>query len=73
MADRLGGELPPGAHFRPYGGPGSDAVLMLWECWHHTDGVQGQILEPPSDSVDALLDHELYPEVVVRGLSRIGA
>lgn len=71
VADRLSGPLGPGAHFRPYGGAGSDAILMLWESWHHTPETQGRITEPPSDGVDHLLDHDWYPEVVVRGLSRI--
>jgi glycine/D-amino acid oxidase-like deaminating enzyme len=67
VADKLASPLPPGAHFRPYGGPGSDAVLMLWEAWHH--GVQPT--EPPSEGVGHLLDHELYPEVVLRGLASV--
>lgn len=67
FADRAASLMPAGAHFRPYGGEGSDAVLMLWEAWHH--GLHAS--EPPVDSADGLLDHDLYPEVVLRGLAQI--
>jgi sarcosine oxidase, subunit beta len=67
VADKLAGPLSAGAHFRPYGGAGSDAVLMLWECWHH--GVRPTT--PPQESADGLLDHELYPEVALRGLATV--
>lgn len=67
VADKLASTLPAGAHFRPYGGKDSDAVLMLWECWHH--GIQPS--EPPVESASGLLDHELYPEVCLRGLAQI--
>lgn len=66
-ADRAGAVMAGGAHFRPYGGAASDAVLLLWEAWHH--GVRPP--EPPPDSADALLDHALYPEVALRGLARL--
>lgn len=59
--------LAPGVHFRPYGGANSDAVLMLGECWHHQ--LRGD--DPPADSVDAVLDHAWYPEVLVRALSQV--
>jgi sarcosine oxidase, subunit beta len=67
VADKLAGPLSAGAHFRPYGGAGSDAVLMLWECWHH--GVRPTT--PLQESADGLLDHELYPEVALRGLATV--
>jgi hypothetical protein len=67
VADRAGAVMAGGAHFRPYGGPGSDAVLLLWESWHH--GIQPA--EPPPDSADTYLDHALYPEVALRGLARV--
>ena len=66
-AARLLSSMPAGCHFRPYGGEGSDAVLMLWEAWHH--GVVPP--EPPPDSLEAFLDTELYPEVALRGLATI--
>lgn len=59
------GTMPAGAHFRPYGGAGSDAVLMLWEAWHH--GVC--VPEPPPIDVGPLLDHSFYGDVVLRGLA----
>ena len=56
-----------GAHFRPYGGEGSDACLLLWEAWHHP------IIpaDPPPASASSYLDHRWYPEVALRGLSRV--
>jgi sarcosine oxidase subunit beta len=67
VARRLASALPAGAHFRPYGGEASDAVLLLWEAWHH----HVQPPEPPPESPDAAgyLDHALYPEVALRGLA----
>jgi hypothetical protein len=64
-AERAGALMPSGAHFRPYGGADSNAVLMLWEAWHH--GVTPS--EPPPDSAQQYLDAALYPEIVVRGLA----
>lgn len=66
LAQRLLSPLPAGAHFRPYGGPGSDVVLMLWERWH--EGVHAPS-EPPPVDVSPLLDHEWYPDVCIRGMS----
>lgn len=66
LARRLLSPLPAGAHFRPYGGPGSDVVLMLWERWH--EGVHATS-EPPGADVAPLLDHEWYPDVCIRGMS----
>lgn len=65
-AARLLTPLPAGAHFRPYGGPGSDAVLAIWERWH--EGLHADA-EPPAADVSPRLDHAWYPEVVLRGLS----
>jgi sarcosine oxidase, subunit beta len=69
VVGRLTAPMPPGAHFRPYGGDGSDAVLLLWEAWHH--GVKPS--EPPPEDPDGAgyLDHGLYPEVALRGLSSL--
>jgi glycine/D-amino acid oxidase-like deaminating enzyme len=52
--------FPSGAHTRPEGGPGSDVVLMLWEY-------QEKEMEPTSNPP---LD-EFYPEVALRGLTRM--
>jgi sarcosine oxidase, subunit beta len=52
------GELPPGAHTRPEGGPDSPIVLMLWE---YKKKVIQPDWPPPLDQV--------FPEVVLRGLS----
>jgi hypothetical protein len=60
-------EMSAGCHYRPYGGLDSDALLLLWEGWHHNV----KISEPPSYDTAALLDHDLYPEVALRGLARV--
>jgi glycine/D-amino acid oxidase-like deaminating enzyme len=52
--------FPAGAHMRPEGGVGSEMVLMLWEY-------QNKKMEP---SFDPPLD-EYYPEVALRGLTRM--
>lgn len=52
--------FPSGAHTRPEGGPGSEMVLMLWEY-------QEKEMEPTSNPT---LD-EFYPEVALRGMSRM--
>lgn len=52
------GELPPGVHTRPEGGPDSDMVLMLWEFKEHR---HPPVFPPPLD--------EQYPEIVLRGLA----
>jgi len=67
VADRAGSIMAGGAHFRPYGGENSDAMLLLWESWHH--GISPP--EPPPDSADKFLDHKMYPEVALRGLARM--
>lgn len=51
-------QLPPGAHTRPEGGPGSHILLMLWA--YHT---------PPLEPTWPLMFDPFYPEVVLRGLS----
>jgi glycine/D-amino acid oxidase-like deaminating enzyme len=52
--------FPPGAHTRPEGGHGSDVVLMLWEY-------QEKEMDPsPNPPLD-----EFYPEVALRGLTRM--
>jgi glycine/D-amino acid oxidase-like deaminating enzyme len=52
--------FPSGAHTRPEGGPGSDMVLMLWE---YQDKEMDPSSNPPLD--------EYYPEVVLRGMTRM--
>lgn len=56
----LAGELPSGCHGRPEGGAGSPYVLALWEY-------RRTVMEPtwplPRDP--------LYPEVVLRGMSKM--
>jgi glycine/D-amino acid oxidase-like deaminating enzyme len=52
------GELPPGVHTRPEGGPDSPILLFLWE--YHQGAVDP--LWPPA------LDPE-YPEIALRGLA----
>jgi sarcosine oxidase, subunit beta len=54
-------ELPPGAHFRPEGGPGSQTLILLWP-YHQ------EIQDPPR--FPHRFDPE-YPEIVLRGLSRL--
>jgi glycine/D-amino acid oxidase-like deaminating enzyme len=66
-ADRAGSVMAGGAHFRPYGGEGSDAMLLLWESWHH--GIEPS--EPPPESADQYLDHRHYPDIALRGLARM--
>jgi glycine/D-amino acid oxidase-like deaminating enzyme len=51
-------EFPPGVHTRPEGGAGSQTVLGLWA--YHAG---------PVEPVFPLEVDELYPEVVLRGLS----
>ncbi|HEY6634228.1 MAG TPA: FAD-binding oxidoreductase, partial [Acidimicrobiia bacterium] len=58
--DDVLGEMPVFCHFRPEGGEESPYVLALWE--YH-----GQVLEP----VWPLPDDPLYPEVVMRGLTKM--
>ena len=53
--------LPPGAHLRPEGGPGSQTLLMLWP--YHT-----AVHNPPQWPLH--FDAE-YPDVALRGLSRL--
>jgi len=53
--------LPPGAHLRPEGGPGSQTLLMLWP--YHT-----AVHHPPQWPLR--FDPE-FPDVLVRGLSRL--
>ena len=67
VAERAASVMPPGAHFRPYGGVDSNAVLLLWEAWHH--GVAPS--EPPPDSAEQYLDAALYPEISLRGLAHL--
>jgi glycine/D-amino acid oxidase-like deaminating enzyme len=50
--------FPPGVHFRPEGAAGNRTVLMLWD---YAARVTAPVFPPPVD--------ELYPEVVLRGLS----
>ena len=73
VASRAAASMPAGAHFRPYGGPNSDAVLLLWEAWHHAlHDVKGlQLPEPLPPAADSFLDHELYPDICLRGLARV--
>ena len=66
-ADRAQSLMGGGAHFRPYGGEESNAVLMLWEAWHH--GVEPS--EPPPEAADQYLDRAMYPDVALRGLAQL--
>jgi len=52
--------LPPGVHSRPEGGPGSEMILILWEY-----------LTRVSPPVFPIEEDPLYPEVVLRGLTRL--
>ena len=52
------GEMPPGAHTRPEGGPDSDIILLLWEYRFHP---AEPVFPPPLDSA--------YPEIALRGLA----
>lgn len=54
-------EFPPGAHFRPEGGPGSQTLLLLWA--YHTE-----LVDPP---VWPLRFDPEYAEIVLRGVSRL--
>jgi len=59
----LGGRLPSGLHFRPYG---REAILALWEFAHvHTPAP-----DPPSYELDDLWE-PTYAEVVQRGLAEL--
>lgn len=58
--DDLLGEMPPSCHGRPEGGDESPWVLALWE-YHRT--VMEPIWPIPTD--------EVYPEAVIRGLTRM--
>jgi glycine/D-amino acid oxidase-like deaminating enzyme len=52
--------FPSGAHTRPEGGPGSQAILMLWEY-------QSKLMDPlPDPPLD-----DYYPEVALRGMARM--
>jgi glycine/D-amino acid oxidase-like deaminating enzyme len=59
-AESLLGELPAGIHTRPDGGADSPIVLVLWE--YHTRHVEPAWPIP---------DDPFYPEVVMRGLTRM--
>jgi hypothetical protein len=56
----VAGELPAQCHLRPEGGPGSDWVLGLWEYTR-------TVVEPAWP----LPEDDLFPELVVRGLTRM--
>ena len=66
MAARASGVMSGGAHLRPYGGEGSDALLLLWEAWHH--GIEA---DDPPPAVENYLERDLYPEVALRGLAHL--
>ena len=69
-AARAGAIMSGGAHFRPYGGEKSNAVLMLWESWHH--GVEaGRGDDAPPESANRFLETKLYPDICLRGLARV--
>jgi sarcosine oxidase subunit beta len=53
------GELPAGVHFRPEGGHGSKAVILLWN--QHC---------PPVAPVEPLPEDPLHVPLVVRGIAR---
>jgi hypothetical protein len=57
-----------------WGGDQSDVVLLLWEAWHSR--LKGHFRDRASpDELNgwelpaSLLDHELYPDAVLRALS----
>ncbi len=54
-------EMPAGLHFRPEGGEQAKTILGIWT--YHVEK-QTPITQPQ-------FDRELYPEVVLRGLSKI--
>jgi glycine/D-amino acid oxidase-like deaminating enzyme len=54
-------QLPPGLHFRPEGGPGSQTLLLLWP--YHTKRV-----EQPAWPVQFGAE---FVEIVLRGISRM--
>ena len=61
-------------HHRVWGGERSNVVLLLWEAWHSL--LKGHFEERASSSALngselplSLLDHDLYPDVVLRALS----
>jgi glycine/D-amino acid oxidase-like deaminating enzyme len=53
--------FPPGVHFRPEGGPEAKTLLMLWT--YHLEAMEPVWPLPPFEPE--------YPEIVMRGLSRM--
>ena len=73
---RLLEPMPGGVHCRPEGK--GDAVIALWECWHRhgvvpqrADGGTEDPQNSPLDQARLPLDRDRYPEVVLRGLSKM--
>lgn len=64
MAAKLLETAPAGVHLRPYG---HDSLLLLWDHWHS----DVHATEPPELDVQGLIDNEMYPEVCLRGLSKM--
>jgi glycine/D-amino acid oxidase-like deaminating enzyme len=54
-------EFPEGVHFRPEGGPDAQTLLMLWT--YHLEAMEPTWPIPPFEAE--------YPEIVLRGLSRM--
>ena len=64
--DKLLGEASAGVHLRPYA---HDSLLLLWEYWHGDWAVSEPPALGPNGEVE--LDSEMFPEVCVRGLSKM--
>eukprot|EP01124_Arcella_intermedia_P027846 TRINITY_DN5540_c0_g1_i1.p1 TRINITY_DN5540_c0_g1~~TRINITY_DN5540_c0_g1_i1.p1 ORF type:complete len:282 (+),score=73.27 TRINITY_DN5540_c0_g1_i1:637-1482(+) len=61
LYSQLVGVLPSGVHFRP--SPGG-YLVMLWDFVHSKQ----EVSDPPADHIHF---EELYPEIVLRGLSKM--
>ena len=62
--------------FRVWGGERSNIVLLLWEVWHSMLKTHFQDQASPAEISGlelplALLDHDLYPDAVLRALSML--
>jgi len=62
LASKVLGRAPSGVHLRPYA---HDSLLLLWEFWH----ADVHVADPPP--AEPPLDMDMYPEICLRGLSRM--